>query len=321
MTIGKKKKSKKMGVDSVSKFKKETLPKSGFKRVAKSVLVQKGGYAITNIEQLKPFFNKDGSLKKSALRSNVRKKIFKSELAKAKEEIKDIRQENARKREREKEERRARVEKEREKKENERLKQELEKAKEEIERLKKEKEELEKRQKEEKEQQEKTEKEKRREKAKADKEKRERQKETYQENHENGDLNKYEDFIDILESVYDEVDLYFYDSDQVMSMMDNENLSYQDIVEFLVRLNKDKEKELTTLEKKLLKNENVRKIGMQERNDMHEEVAKALYLSGKSDLSPEQWYSLKQTNYPDYVNKLQNLLTPEELDEFVNDIR
>ena len=75
------------------------------------------------------------------------------------------------------------------------------------------------------------------------------------------------------------------------------------------------------LEKKLLKDENVRKLGTEDRANMHKEVAQAMYLSSKSNLKPEEWYTLKTTNYPDYVDKITKLLSDEELDEFTNDIR
>ena len=257
-TIGRKKRSKKPQKVEYHKTRLQALPTRGFKRVWQSATGQKGGYDISNKEELAPYFNKDGTLKKSALRSNRQREKFKKEIAKAKGEIREQQRERREKREREqaeKREKRERIKAEKEQQESERLKSELEKALAEIEQLKKEKEELERKAKEEKEQQEKTEKEKRREKAKKDKEKREKQKETYKQNHEDEDIDKYEDFIDILDSVYDEVDLLFYDSDQVMRMMDTEGLSYKDIVEFLISLNKDKELELTNVEKKLLKND------------------------------------------------------------------
>lgn len=323
-TIGRKKKSKKTPQSYIRQIEKESLPSRGFKRVWLSATGQKGGYNISNKEELAPYFNKDGTLKKSALRSNKQRRKFKSELTKAKQEIRDIQKERKEQRERKQQENREKRERQKQEKESERVKQlesELEKALAEIERLKKEQEEFQRKVQEEKEKQGQTEKEKRREKAKKDKEKREKQKETYKENHEDEDISQYEDFIDILDTVYDEVDLLFYDSDQVMRMMEDENLSYSDIVDFLVRLNKDKERELTTLEKKLINKDNTQQLKKKDRDEMHKEVAQALYLSSKSDLKPEQWYSLKKSDYPKYVDTISELLTPEELEEFTNEIR
>lgn len=324
-TIGGKKKSKKDNEElSTKRPKKVTLPQKGFKRVFNSVVGGKGAYEISNKDQLAPYFNKNGTLKKSALRSNKQRAKFNTELAKAKEEIREQQRERREQREREREEKREKreqIKKQKEDEENKRLKSELKKALAEIERLKKEKEELERKAKEEKEQQEKSEKEKRREKAKKDKEKREKQKETYKENHEDEDVSQYEDFIDILDAVYDEVDLYFYDSDQVMRMMDTEGMTYKDIVDFLVALNKDKERELTNVEKKLLQKDEKQQLKKADKDKLHIEVAQSLYLSSKSDLKPEQWYNLKRNDYPKYIQTISKILTPEEMEELENDIK
>ena len=83
-SIGKKKKSKKQPKISLPRY---------YKQVAKSVQGKKGGYDITNADNLAQYFTKKGGLKKSALRSNKQREEFNKELAKAKEEIKQLQKE------------------------------------------------------------------------------------------------------------------------------------------------------------------------------------------------------------------------------------
>lgn len=210
---------------------KISIPKSGFKRVANAV--KDIGYTLsTNVKSaLAPFFNKNGTLKKSALRSNKQRAKFKEELQKAKQEIKEEQKQRREERERKKEERKR-------------------------------------------------------------ERKRKKQRKTYEETGHEYDTSTYDDFIDILDDVYDEVNLYFYDSDQIMQWLDSEELTKEDIKQLLVTLNKNKEMELTETEKKLLSNSNYH-ISDFEKNKMYNVISEVILLSSKSDLTPQTWLQMK----------------------------
>ena len=249
-TIGKKKRTKKQPKVSLPRY---------YKQVAKSVQGKKGGYDITNAENLAKYFTKKGGLKKSALRSNKQREEFNKELQKAKEEIKQLQ------------------------KEKKALQEEL-----------------------------------KRERANA--KKRKKQNETYAENGrtKTHNLDTYNDFIDILDEVYDEVSLIFYDSDQIMKMLENPDVSRDDIKKLLSDMYKRKEESLTNEEKELLKNGKY-KISKKEHERLTDEVSNALYLSSKTggEISPEEFYLMKENNAPQYYQKVQELLTDDEIRKYI----
>lgn len=259
-TIGNKKKSKKETITPNTRAPKKTrLPSSGFKRVARAIN-DPDYYDLTNDEQLRKYFNKDGSLKKSALRSEKARKEFVSELAKAKQEIKELQ------------------------KENQKLKEELKKQ---------------------------------RQKVKQDRAKRRKAKQTYKENKHGYTQEQYDEFIDILSDVYDEVALIFYDSDQIMQMLDNDNFSYEDIVNLLISINKEKENSLTDVEKKLAKKKK-KHLTRDEEQETTKEVGQMIYLATVSDLSPEQWYEMKHNNPRQYERELMRVLNDDDREFFMH---
>ncbi len=257
-TIGGKRKTKKTTSERTVKVRKPLKPKSdrGLKRVAKSVRGQKGGYDISNKDALDKYFNKDGSLKQSALRTKKQRAQFENEVKKAKDEIRQLQEENKRLKE-----------------ENKRL----------------------------------------REKARKDRAKKRKQKETYKKNKHGYTQEQYDEFIDILSDVYDETALLFYDSDQVMQMID-EGYTYDDIVNFLKAMNKEKEKNLTDIEKKLLKRKHLTR---DEREDATKEAGQMLYLSSKSNLSPEEWFIMKHNDPRRFENELFTILPKDERELFL----
>lgn len=241
-TIGKKNKTTKP-----KKTKLPKLPKSGFKRVAKSV---KGkGYDLSNKDDLDKYFNKNGTLKKSALRSKKQREEFEKELAKAKEEIKK-QQEHKRK------ERKA-------------------------------------------------------------KQKRKKQKQTYRERGHEYSESSYDTFIDILESVYDEVALLFYDSDQIMQMIESNEYTFDDIVQLLKDINKTKENSLTKTEKKLLDKGKFH-LDKEEKEMITKDVSESIYVSSKTDLTPQALYMMKQNEPFQYQQLLMDVLTDDEIEKILN---
>lgn len=260
-TIGGKRKSKRTTPISqdTHKPKKTRLPKSGFKRVARAVS-DPDYYDLSNDETLKKYFNKDGSLKKSALRSEKSRKEFVSELTKAKQEIKELQ------------------------KENQKLKEELKQQ---------------------------------RQKEKKDKAKRRKARQTYRENKHGYTQEQYDEFIDILSDVYDEVALIFYDSDQIMQMLDDEHFSYEDIVNLLVSINKEKENSLTDVEKKLAKKKK-KHMTREEQQETTTEAGQMIYLATVSDLSPEQWYEMKHNNPRQYERELMRVLNDDDREFFIH---
>ena len=241
-TIGKKKKTTKP-----KKTKLPKLPKSGFKRVAKSV---KGkGYDLSNKDELDKYFNKNGTLKKSALRSKKQREEFEKELAKAKEEIKK-QQEHKRKERKEKQ-------------------------------------------------------------------KRKKQKQTYRERGHEYSESSYDTFIDILESVYDEVALLFYDSDQIMQMIESNEYTFDDIVQLLKDINKTKENSLTKTEKKLLDKGKFH-LDKEEKEMITKDVSESIYVSSKTDLTPQALYIMKQNESFQYQQLLMDVLTDDEIEKILN---
>ena len=248
-TIGKKKSKKQPKV---------SLPRY-YKTVAKSAQGKKGGYSISNAENLKQYFTKTGGLKKSALRSNKKREEFNKELQKAKEEIKQLQKEK--------------------RDLQEQLKKERKNAK-----------------------------------------KRRKQNETYTENGRTTthSLDTYNDFVDLLDDIYDEVALIFYDSDQIMQMLEDPNITHDDIKKLITDMNKRKEESLTDKEKELLKKGKY-KISKEEHERLTDEATTAVYLSVKSkgSLSPEEWYNLKQNDAVAYYSKVSEILADDEIREYI----
>lgn len=254
-TIGRKKKSKKVPKISLPRY---------YKQVSKSVRGEKGGYDISNVENLEKFFTKKGDLKKSALRSNKQRKEFNEELKKAKEEIKILQ------------------------KENKALKEENKKLREEQKKKRKEE------------------------------QKRKKQVRSYKENGNTAthDVSTYEDFIDILDEVYDEVALLFYDSDQIMQMIESPDVSRDDIVNLLKDINKKKMESLTNEEKLLLKTGKYHLSNM-ENEQLVKDVSNALYLSSRSDLTPQAWYNMSISSPMEYMRAIGDILTEDEIRKYI----
>lgn len=138
-------------------------------------------------------------------------------------------------------------------------------------------------------------------KEKQNKEKRQKQIKTYSENKGSYDVDTYQTFIDILDDVYDEVSLIFYDSDQVMQWID-EGMTVEDIKKLLTTINKNKEKQLTNAEKELLKTGKY-KMDVLEKEQMTEDVAEVIWLANRqNELSPEEIWNMRQTDYNKFVN-------------------
>lgn len=242
-------------------IKKKALPKKGFKTVAKSVKGE-NKYKLSNEDILAKYFNKNGSLKKSALRSNKQRQQFESELKKAKEEIKQ-QQEIIKKQQEELKQLRAQLKKDREEKRAEELKRKL--------------------------------------KEKKDKAKRQKQIKTYQETGHSYSTETYQTFVDILDDVYDEVSLIFYDSDQVMQWID-EDMTVDDIKKLLKAINKNKEKQLTDAEKELLKTGKYH-MDTVEKEQLTSDVAEVIWISTRqNELSPEEIWNMRQNDYNKYVS-------------------
>lgn len=242
-------------------IKKKSLPKKGFKTVAKSVKGE-NKYKLSNEDILVKYFNKNGSLKKSALRSNKQRQQFESELKKAKEEIKQQR-EIIKKQQEELKQLRAQLKKDREEKRAEELKRKL--------------------------------------KEKKDKAKRRKQIKTYKETGHSYSTETYQTFVDILDDVYDEVSLIFYDSDQVMQWID-EDMTVDDIKKLLKAINKNKEKQLTNAEKELLKTGQYH-MDTVEKEQMTEDAAEVIWLATRQNkLSPEEIWNMRQNDYSKYVS-------------------
>lgn len=244
--------------------KKKALPKKGFKTVAKSVKGE-NKYKLTNEETLAKYFNKDGSLKKSALRSNKQKQQFEQELKKAKEEIK----------------------------------QQKETIKRQQEELKKLREQLKKDREEQREQEQKL-----KEKLKKNRESKRKKKKTYRENG-GSYVAVYDDFVDLMDEVYDEVSLIFYDSDQVMQWLNDDNISRDDIKDLLIEINKKKEKELTQAEKDYIDKEDGtdkkgkkkrKKLSAMQKEELFNITADIMTISTHSDYTPEQLWNMHESN-------------------------
>lgn len=253
---------------TIGKKKKTIQPKIAlpryYKQVSKSVRGEKGGYNITNSENLEKFFTKKGDLKKSALRSNKQRKEFNEELKKAKEEIKQLQAENKR------------------------LKEELKQYRKEQKKKRK------------------------------DEQKRKKQIKSYKENGNTAthDASTYEDFIDILDEVYDEVALLFYDSDQIMQMIESPDVSRDDIVNLLKDINKKKMESLTNEEKLLLKTGKYHLNNM-ENEQLVKDVSNALYLSSRSDLTPQAWYNMSISSPMEYMRAIGDILTEDEIRKYI----
>ena len=257
-TIGKKKKSK-HGEQFRKPHKKQlkAVVTRGIKRVAESVL--NGKYDISNKDILKKYFNKNGSLKKSALRTNRQRDIYNEEVKKAKEEIKQQRKEQAEK----KRKLREQLKKDREEKKQERLKEKIREQKK--------------------------------------KEKRKKQVETYKEGGHSFNLNTYETFVDILDDVYDEVALLFYDSDQVMQWLEDDHISKEQIKQLLLEINKSKVENLTDTEKQLLKSGDY-KLDREERDNLADITAEIIELSLKqNDLNPNELFIMREQDPMKYA--------------------
>ena len=236
-----------------------SLAMRGFKRVVQA-LNGESPYTVSN-KELKKYFNKNGTIKKSALRSNKARKAFKAELEKAKKEVAEQRKELA--------QLRRQLKKDKAEKRAEELKRKL--------------------------------------KEKKDKAKREAQKKTYKENgHGLNEVETYETFIDILDDVYDEVSLIFYDSDQVMQWIDS-NMSIKDIKDLLKSINKRKEEQLTPAEKELMSKGKYH-LDTVKKEELTNEVAEIVWLSNRQNkLSPEEIWNMKQYDFAKYEQWKSNL--------------
>ena len=137
-------------------------------------------------------------------------------------------------------------------------------------------------------------------KLKKDKQKRKKQINTYSENKGSHDVDTYQTFVDIMDDVYDQVSLIFYDSDQVMQWID-EKMSVDDIKKLLTTINKNKEKQLTQKERELLEKGKY-KMDVLKKEQMIEDVAEVILLSTKqNELSPEEIWNMRETDYNKYV--------------------
>lgn len=133
-------------------------------------------------------------------------------------------------------------------------------------------------------------------KEKKDKAKREKQRKTYKQGGHSYSSDTYETFVDILDDVYDEVSLIFYDSDQVMQWIDD-NMSVEDIKQLLKSINKNKEKQMTQAEKDLLKKGQYH-LDTMEKERLTDEVAEIIWLSNRqNELSPEQIWEMRENDY------------------------
>ena len=266
-TIGKRKTSKRtQQFQKPRKRRLKAVITKGIIRVQESVLEDK--YNISNKEQLKKYFNKDGTIKKSSLRSNRQREKYNEEVKKAKEEIKQIRKKQAEQKRQEKEQKK--------------------KAREEQKKKRK------------------------------DEQKRKNQVKSYKENGNTAthDSSTYEDFIDILDEVYDEVALLFYDSDQIMQMIESPDVSRDDIVNLLKDINKKKVESLTNEEKLLLKTGKYHLSNM-ENEQLIKEVSNALYLSSRSDLTPQAWYNMSISSPMEYMRAIGDILTEDEIRKYI----
>lgn len=138
-------------------------------------------------------------------------------------------------------------------------------------------------------------------KEKKDKAKRKKQIKTYKETGHSYSTETYQTFVDILDDVYDEVSLIFYDSDQVMQWVD-ENMTVEDITKLLKAINKNKEKQLTDAEKELLKTGKYH-MDIVEKEQMTKDVAEVIWLATRQNkLSPEEIWNMRQNDYSKYVS-------------------
>ena len=138
-------------------------------------------------------------------------------------------------------------------------------------------------------------------KEKKDKAKRQKQIKTYKETGHSYDIDTYQTFVDILDDVYDEVSLIFYDSDQVMQWID-EGMTVDDIKKLLKTINKNKEKQLTNAEKELLKSGQYH-MDTVEKERMTEDVAEVIWLANRqNELSPEEIWNMRTTDYNKYLS-------------------
>lgn len=138
-------------------------------------------------------------------------------------------------------------------------------------------------------------------KEKKDKAKRQKQIKTYKETGHSYSTETYQTFVDILDDVYDEVSLIFYDSDQVMQWID-EDMTVDDIKKLLKAINKNKEKQLTNAEKELLKTGQYH-MDTVEKEQMTEDVAEVIWLANRQNkLSPEEIWNMRQNDYNKYVS-------------------
>lgn len=138
-------------------------------------------------------------------------------------------------------------------------------------------------------------------KEKKDKAKRQKQIKTYQETGHSYSTETYQTFVDILDDVYDEVSLIFYDSDQVMQWID-EDMTVDDITKLLKTINKNKEKQLTNAEKELLKTGKYH-MDTVEKEQLTSDVAEVIWLATRQNkLSPEEIWNMRQNDYNKYVS-------------------
>lgn len=137
-------------------------------------------------------------------------------------------------------------------------------------------------------------------KEKKDKAKRQKQIKTYKETGHSHDIDTYQTFVDILDDVYDEVSLIFYDSDQVMQWID-EGMTVDDIKKLLKTINKNKEKQLTKAEKELLETGKYH-MDTVKKEKMIEDVAEVILLANKqNELSPEEIWIMHENDYNKYL--------------------
>lgn len=148
--------------------------------------------------------------------------------------------------------------------------------------------------------------------------KRKKQVRSYKENGNTAthDVSTYEDFIDILDEVYDEVALLFYDSDQIMQMIESPEVSRNDIVNLLKDINKKKMESLTNEEKLLLKTGKYHLSNM-ENEQLVKDVSNALYLSSRSDLTPQAWYNMSISSPMEYMRAIGDILTEDEIRKYI----
>ena len=144
-------------------------------------------------------------------------------------------------------------------------------------------------------------------KEKKDKKKRKKQQKSYNQNGGSFSGDTYGTFVDILDEVYDEIALLFYDSDQIMEAIENGELSPEQIKELLIEMNKRKFENLTDKEKELLDSGKY-KIPTMENEQMVDDLSECLYLATHSNLTPLEWYEMKQNNPMQFEQEKETVL-------------